>query len=210
MAGAEEVASDGDGERIQEDRHGHRAGAAIRLAIEERRVQHARPGLVGQGKERPADVIDVEPVMEVRERQIQPGEDGHGGHDQHRDARRGWQRGAALTVVATFGCLGFQVATSFRSLAGLNPAMLRRAIGHRSAERRTGTRGWWVLSHYPIPLVAWAPASRRRCRIRGAQLADGSFAGTETLTRADLFAMQRCPTDQWLRMTEDLPSVSPR
>ncbi len=27
---------------------------------------------------------------------------------------------------------------------------------------------------------------------------DGSFAGTETLIRADLFARQRCPTDQWL------------
>jgi hypothetical protein len=27
---------------------------------------------------------------------------------------------------------------------------------------------------------------------------DGTFAGTETLIRADLFAGQRCPTDQWL------------
>ena len=27
---------------------------------------------------------------------------------------------------------------------------------------------------------------------------DGTFAGTETLVRADLFAGQRCPTDQWL------------
>ena len=27
---------------------------------------------------------------------------------------------------------------------------------------------------------------------------DGSFAGTETLIRADLFAGQPCPTDQWL------------
>jgi hypothetical protein len=27
---------------------------------------------------------------------------------------------------------------------------------------------------------------------------DGAFAGTETLIRADLFARQRCPTDQWL------------
>ena len=27
---------------------------------------------------------------------------------------------------------------------------------------------------------------------------DGSFAGTELLIRADLFAGQRCPTDQWL------------
>jgi len=28
--------------------------------------------------------------------------------------------------------------------------------------------------------------------------ADGTFAGTETLIRADLFAGQPCPTDQWL------------
>jgi len=27
---------------------------------------------------------------------------------------------------------------------------------------------------------------------------DGTFAGTESLIRADLFAGQRCPTDQWL------------
>ena len=27
---------------------------------------------------------------------------------------------------------------------------------------------------------------------------DGMFAGTETLIRADLFASQPCPTDQWL------------
>jgi hypothetical protein len=27
---------------------------------------------------------------------------------------------------------------------------------------------------------------------------DGSFAGTETLIRADLFAGQPCPTDEWL------------
>jgi hypothetical protein len=35
---------------------------------------------------------------------------------------------------------------------------------------------------------------------------DGSFAGTETLIRADLFAGQACPTDQWLPVP---PWVSP-
>lgn len=35
---------------------------------------------------------------------------------------------------------------------------------------------------------------------------DGSFAGTETLIRADLFAGQRCPTDQWLPVPPWLPS----
>ena len=34
---------------------------------------------------------------------------------------------------------------------------------------------------------------------------DGSFAGTETLIRADLFAGQRCPTDQWLPVPPWLP-----
>ncbi len=29
-------------------------------------------------------------------------------------------------------------------------------------------------------------------------LPDGTFAGTETLIRADLYAGQPCPTDQWL------------
>jgi hypothetical protein len=36
--------------------------------------------------------------------------------------------------------------------------------------------------------------------------ADGSFAGTETLIRADLFAGQPCPTDQWLPVPPWLPS----
>ena len=35
---------------------------------------------------------------------------------------------------------------------------------------------------------------------------DGSFAGTETLIRADLFAGQRCPTDQWLPVPPWLPT----
>ncbi|MGH2477457.1 MAG: hypothetical protein ACRDIL_19560 [Candidatus Limnocylindrales bacterium] len=35
---------------------------------------------------------------------------------------------------------------------------------------------------------------------------NGSFAGTETLIRADLFAGQRCPTDQWLPVPPWLPS----
>ena len=35
---------------------------------------------------------------------------------------------------------------------------------------------------------------------------DGSFAGTETLIRADLFAGQKCPTDQWLPVPPWLPS----
>jgi len=35
---------------------------------------------------------------------------------------------------------------------------------------------------------------------------DGTFAGTETLIRADLFAGQRCPTDQWLPVPPWLPS----
>jgi hypothetical protein len=35
---------------------------------------------------------------------------------------------------------------------------------------------------------------------------DGSFAGTETLIRADLFAGQACPTDQWLPVPPWLPS----
>lgn len=35
---------------------------------------------------------------------------------------------------------------------------------------------------------------------------DGTFAGTETLIRADLFAGQPCPTDQWLPVP---PWVSP-
>lgn len=35
---------------------------------------------------------------------------------------------------------------------------------------------------------------------------DGSFAGTELLIRADLFAGQRCPTDQWLPVPPWLPS----
>ena len=34
---------------------------------------------------------------------------------------------------------------------------------------------------------------------------DGSFAGTETLIRADLFAGQKCPTDQWLPVPPWLP-----
>lgn len=34
---------------------------------------------------------------------------------------------------------------------------------------------------------------------------DGTFAGTETLIRADLFARQRCPTDQWLPVPPWLP-----
>lgn len=34
---------------------------------------------------------------------------------------------------------------------------------------------------------------------------DGTFAGTETLLRADLFAGQRCPTDQWLPVPPWLP-----
>lgn len=34
---------------------------------------------------------------------------------------------------------------------------------------------------------------------------DGSFAGTETLIRADLFAGQPCPTDQWLAVPPWLP-----
>jgi len=36
-------------------------------------------------------------------------------------------------------------------------------------------------------------------------LPDGSFAGTETLIRADLYAGQPCPTDQWL----PVPPVGP-
>ncbi len=36
-------------------------------------------------------------------------------------------------------------------------------------------------------------------------LPDGSFAGTETLIRADLYADQPCPTDQWL----PVPPVGP-
>jgi len=35
---------------------------------------------------------------------------------------------------------------------------------------------------------------------------DGSFAGTETLIRSDLFAGQRCPTDQWLPVPPGVPS----
>jgi hypothetical protein len=35
---------------------------------------------------------------------------------------------------------------------------------------------------------------------------DGSFVGTETLIRADLFARQRCPTDQWLPVPPGAPS----
>jgi hypothetical protein len=35
---------------------------------------------------------------------------------------------------------------------------------------------------------------------------DGSFAGTETLIRADLFAGQPCPTDQWLPVPPWLPT----
>ena len=35
---------------------------------------------------------------------------------------------------------------------------------------------------------------------------DGKFAGTETLIRADLFAGQRCPTDEWLPVPPWLPS----
>lgn len=35
---------------------------------------------------------------------------------------------------------------------------------------------------------------------------DGTFAGTETLIRADLFAGQRCPTDQWLPVPPWLPT----
>ncbi len=35
---------------------------------------------------------------------------------------------------------------------------------------------------------------------------DGSFAGSETLIRADLFAGQRCPTDQWLPVPPWLPA----
>lgn len=35
--------------------------------------------------------------------------------------------------------------------------------------------------------------------------ADGSFAGTETLIRADLFVGQPCPTDQWLPVPPWLP-----
>ena len=36
--------------------------------------------------------------------------------------------------------------------------------------------------------------------------ADGTFAGTETLIRADLFAGQPCPTDQWLPVPPWLPT----
>jgi len=36
--------------------------------------------------------------------------------------------------------------------------------------------------------------------------ADGTFAGTETLIRADLFAGQPCPTDVWLPVPPWLPS----
>jgi len=35
---------------------------------------------------------------------------------------------------------------------------------------------------------------------------DGTFAGTETLIRADLFAGQPCPTDQWLPVPPWLPT----
>jgi hypothetical protein len=35
---------------------------------------------------------------------------------------------------------------------------------------------------------------------------DGTFAGSETLIRADLFAGQPCPTDQWLPVPPWLPS----
>ncbi len=35
---------------------------------------------------------------------------------------------------------------------------------------------------------------------------NGSFAGTETLIRADLFAGQPCPTDQWLPVPPWLPT----
>jgi hypothetical protein len=36
--------------------------------------------------------------------------------------------------------------------------------------------------------------------------ADGSFAGAETLIRADLFAGQPCPTDEWLPVPPWLPT----
>ena len=36
--------------------------------------------------------------------------------------------------------------------------------------------------------------------------ADGSFAGTETLIRADMFAGQSCPADQWLPVPPWLPT----
>ncbi len=36
--------------------------------------------------------------------------------------------------------------------------------------------------------------------------ANGTFAGTETLIRADLFAGQPCPTDQWLPVPPWLPT----
>jgi hypothetical protein len=35
---------------------------------------------------------------------------------------------------------------------------------------------------------------------------NGKFAGTETLIRADLFAGQACPTDQWLPVPPWLPT----
>lgn len=35
---------------------------------------------------------------------------------------------------------------------------------------------------------------------------DGTFAGTETLIRADLFAGQPCPTDEWLPVPPWLPA----
>lgn len=35
---------------------------------------------------------------------------------------------------------------------------------------------------------------------------DGTFAGTETLIRADLYAGQPCPTDQWLPVPPWLPT----
>lgn len=36
--------------------------------------------------------------------------------------------------------------------------------------------------------------------------ADGSFAGAESLIRADLLAGQPCPTDQWLPVPPGLPT----
>lgn len=36
--------------------------------------------------------------------------------------------------------------------------------------------------------------------------ADGTYAGAETLIRADLFAGQPCPTDQWLPVPPWLPT----
>lgn len=107
---------------------------------------------------------------------------------------------AALALILT-GAVSAATTTSNHSLAGAqaagwdcDPLILIGGHYHCSPPGKAGV----------LEIIAGTATSPSI--VHQVYRPDGSFAGTETLIRADLFAGQKCPTDQWLPVPPWLPT----